>query len=52
MIFQQGQLKVFMMAQNQSGFLEPKIWEVVPAELKKAESLQAFKSGIKKMIPK
>ena len=28
-------------------FLGPKIWDVVPTELKKVESLNAFKYGIK-----
>ena len=33
------------------GFLGPKILEIVPAQLKNAEYLEIFKSGIKKWEP-
>ena len=32
-------------------FLVPKIWDIVPTELKKVRSLSAFKSGIKNWWP-
>ena len=33
-------------------YLGPKIWDIVPLELKKLTSLNAFKKGIKKWQPK
>ena len=32
-------------------FLEPKVWDIVPAELKEIKTLSPFKSGIKKWWP-
>ena len=32
-------------------FLGPKIWDIVPTELKEVKTLSAFKSGIKKWWP-
>ena len=32
-------------------FLGPKIWDIVPTELKEVKTLSAFKSGIKKCWP-
>lgn len=32
-------------------FLGPKIWELVPEDIKKSESLEIFKNKIKKWVP-
>ena len=36
---------------TESIFLGPKIWDIVPSELKQLETVNAFKRGIKKWKP-
>ena len=45
LISRQDQLKVLHYGTKWLDFLGPKIWKLVPAQLKNAESLEAFKSG-------
>ena len=45
------QLIQFIMVQNHLGFLGPKIWEMLPLDLKNSDFLDSFKSEIKNWRP-
>ena len=37
---------------NLLGYLRPKIWEIVPNDIKDPEAVKAFQFAIKKWLPK
>lgn len=49
-ISQEDQLKLLIMVQNR--YLGPKFWELVPAQMKNVECLEAFRFVIKMCKPK
>ena len=49
--FDRGQVHSVYHGTENLSFLGPKIWDLVPLELKQLESLEVFKLKIKKWIP-
>ena len=51
-IFYAPRIKSVYNGTESVSFLGPKIWQLVPVEMKKIESLEKFKKKIRKWVPK
>ena len=49
--FEKRQVRSVYHGTKSSSFLGPKIWDLVPVELKRSESLDSFKLKIKNWVP-